>query len=161
MKKEEIANLFRAHYMDMYRLAMTMLYDEEESKDVVSDVFARLVDGIVEVRTETAESYLLSCVRNKCLNAIAHKRTTERFARLMTRQKDETVRADEDMIRLDELLKYIDNNLPPLSRSIFRLRFLKEMSYQEVADELGVSKVTVFNHLSQSLEKINAYFKDK
>lgn len=161
MTKKEIERLFKTHYMKMYRLAMTILYDEEESKDVVSDVFARLIDDGVKVRTETAEHYLLTSVRNRCLNVVAHKQTTERFARLMLRQGAETSTVADDMDRLDDLLQFVDGQLPPLSRRIFRLRFLKDMTYQEVADEVGVSKVTVFNHLSQSMEKINAYFKNK
>ena len=32
------------------------------------------------------------------------------------------------------------------------------MTCQQVADAVGVSRVTVHHHLSQSLEKINAYF---
>lgn len=161
MTKEKIANLFKAHYMKMYRLAMSMLYDEEESKDVVSDVFARLLDDGAEVLADTAERYLLMCVRNKCLNVIAHKQTTEQFAQLLVQQKAEATTVADDMDRLDELLQYVDSHLSPMTQRIFRLRFLKEMTYQEVADEVGVSKVTVFNHLSQSMEKINAYFKNK
>ena len=38
MKKEEIAVLFRQHYSQMIRLAKRMLYDNEESRDVVSEV---------------------------------------------------------------------------------------------------------------------------
>ena len=161
MTKKEIERLFKTHYMKMFRLARTMLYDEEESKDVVSDVFARLIDDGVEVRIDTAEHYLLTSVRNRCLNVMAHKQTTERFARLMLQQGAETDTAADDMDRLDELLQFVDRQLLPLSRRIFRLRFLEDMTYQEVADEVGVSKVTVFNHLSQSMEKINAYFKNK
>ena len=161
MTKKEIERLFKTHYMKMFRLARTMLYDEEESKDVVSDVFARLIDDGVEVRIDTAEHYLLTSVRNRCLNVMAHRQTIERFAQLMLQQGAETDTAADDMDRLDELLQFVDRQLSPLSRRIFRLRFLEDMTYQEVADEVGVSKVTVFNHLSQSMEKINAYFKNK
>ena len=32
------------------------------------------------------------------------------------------------------------------------------MTYDEVAQAVGVSKVTIYNHLSQSLRQINEYF---
>ena len=32
------------------------------------------------------------------------------------------------------------------------------MSYEEVAQTVGVSKVTVYNHLSQSLQRIREHF---
>lgn len=45
MTKKEFEDIYRQHYARMYRLARTMLYDADESKDVVSDIFARLVTG--------------------------------------------------------------------------------------------------------------------
>ena len=56
MTKREIENLFKTHYTRMYRLAASILYDEDESKDVVSEVFARLMDSDVTLRPDTAEA---------------------------------------------------------------------------------------------------------
>ena len=45
MTKKEFEDIYRQHYARMYRLARTMLYDADESKDVVSDVFAQLLES--------------------------------------------------------------------------------------------------------------------
>ena len=47
MRKEQIEQLFRQHYPRMYQLALVLLKDEAASKDVVSDVFADVLDGRV------------------------------------------------------------------------------------------------------------------
>ena len=39
MEKKEISTLFRQYYGRMYGMAVSILYDEQESKDVVSDIF--------------------------------------------------------------------------------------------------------------------------
>jgi RNA polymerase sigma-70 factor (ECF subfamily) len=65
----------------------------------------------------------------------------------------------DDDDRLERLMQFIEAELPPLSQQIFRLRFLREMSYEEVAQATGVSKVTVYNHLSQSLQRIKEHFR--
>jgi DNA-directed RNA polymerase specialized sigma subunit len=39
------------------------------------------------------------------------------------------------------------------------LRYLREMTCQEVADELSISRITVHRHLRESLERIRVYFK--
>ena len=65
----------------------------------------------------------------------------------------------DDDDRLERLMQFIEAELPPLSQQIFRLRFLREMSYEEVAHATGVSKVTVYNHLSQSLQRIKEHFR--
>ena len=66
MTKEHIERLFRQHSPRMYQLALVLLKDEAASQDVVSDVFAEVLDGKVTLRPETESSYLLVCVRNCC-----------------------------------------------------------------------------------------------
>lgn len=158
MTTSELEILFKTHYAAMFRLAMSLLYDEDESKDVVSDVFASLLDGGLAIRSDNARGFLLTCVRNSCINVIRHKQMRERFMKLYSNRAEPLADGPDNSLMLNELREYIDNNLPPLSRRIFTLRFLHDMTCQQVADAVGVSRVTVHHHLSQSLEKINAYF---
>lgn len=158
MTTSELEILFKTHYAAMFRLAMSLLYDEDESKDVVSDVFASLLDGGLAIRSDNARGFLLTCVRNSCINVIRHKQMRERFMKLYSNRAEPLADGPDDSLTLNELREYIDNNLPPLPHRIFTLRFLHDMTCQQVADAVGVSRVTVHHHLSQSLEKINAYF---
>ena len=82
MTKSELEILFKTHYAAMYRLAVSLLYDADEAHDVVSDVFASLLDGGLAIRTDNARGFLLTCVRNGCINVIRHKQMRERFIRL-------------------------------------------------------------------------------
>ena len=187
MTKEEFESIYRQHYAKMYRLAMTMLYDADESKDVVSDIFARLLrdcDGpqkdkaaskreqsdacISSVEREQArpkakmEGYLMTAVRNRCRDVLSHKSMRERVERLFLQESMQCqIVSMNDDDRLERLMQFIESELPPLSQQIFRLRFLSEMSYEEVAQAAGVSKVTVYNHLSLSLQRIKEYFQQQ
>ena len=160
MKKEKnIEQLFRRHYAKMYNLARCILSDDDESKDVVSEVFDKiLADGVV-LMPGSEEGYLMRSVRHRCLNLIAHKSVKERVARLLLDDADVILSDDTDG-RLERLMLLIEELEPPVRKQIFRLRYLQKMSYQEVADELGVSKVTVFNHISQALDWIRKQFKN-
>lgn len=157
-KTTDIERLFRQHYDRMYRLAKTMLFDPDECRDVVSDVFERLLREPVVLLPETEEAYLLRSVRNRCLNLIAHKSIKERVGKLLFDSANATL-PDHDDERLDRVMHIIDQLEPPIRQQILRLRFLQEMSYQEVANEVGVSKVTVYNHLSQAVDTIKELFK--
>ena len=143
--------MFRQHYEKMYNLARCILGDDDESKDVVSDVFTHILVDDVVLMPESEEGYLMRSVRNRCFNLIAHKGVKERVAKLLLTDAD-VVLADNMDERLEQLLLLIDDLEPPIRKQIFRLRYLQEKSYQEVADEVGVSKVTVFNHLSKALD---------
>ena len=159
MTKREIQNLFKAHYTQMYRLAATILYDEDESKDVVSEVFARLLDRDVALQQDTAEAYLMRATRNQCRNVLERKQVRERFLRLFSAEAAEPAIADSERLRMEELMRFVHAQLPPLSQQVFRLRYLQEMTCQEVADTLGVSRQTVHAHLQQSIAKIRTFFK--
>ncbi len=159
MTQKEIETLFRQHYAAMYRLARTILYDADESKDVVSDVFVRLLHSNPSVQVDKMEGYLMMAVRNRCLDVLSHKSVREQVEKLFSQElKQQHIIARNEDERLDRLMQYIERELPPLSQQILRLRFLQEMTYEEVAQEVGVSKVTVYNHLWQSMHRIKEYF---
>ena len=160
MTKEKFEEIFRRHYPAMYRLAKTMLYDADECKDVVSEVFTRLLRGDVVPQEERIEGYLMTSVRNKCRDVLSHKDIRQRVEKLYSQEliQSQVVYINDDD-RLERLMQFVESEFPPLTQQIFRLRFLREMTYEEVAQVVGVSKVTVYNHLSQSLQMIKEYFK--
>ena len=150
--------MFRQHYEKMYNLARSILSDDDESKDVVSEVFTTILADDVVLMPESEEGFLMRSVRNRCLNLIAHKGVKEKVAKLLIDDTD-VILSDETDKRLEQLLLLIEDLEPHIRQLIFRLRYLQEKSYQEVADEVGVSKVTVFNHLSKAMDWIKEQFK--
>ena len=158
--RSQIESLFKTHYTQMYHLALTLLFDEAESKDVVNDVFASLLSGSTIVRADNAKAFLLASVRHRCLNVLQHKQVHERFARLLIEGTDTLVSDNtvEEQMQMEELMRYVRENLSSLEQQIFRLRYLREMTCQEVAEALNVSRQTVHAHLKLSVEKIRKYF---
>ena len=158
--RSQIESLFKTHYTQMYHLALTLLFDEAESKDVVSDVFASLLSGSTIVRADNAKAFLLASVHHRCLNVLQHKQVKERFARLLTEDTDTLVSDNtvEAQMQMEELMSYVRDNLSPMEHNVFRLHYLKEMTCQEVAGALNVSRQTVHTHLKQTVEKIRKYF---
>ena len=162
MTREEFENIYRQHYARMYRLARTILYDIDESKDVVSDIFARLLREKCQPQQSQMEGYLMTAVLNRCRDVISHKSIRKRVEKLFLQESMQGhIISMNDDDRLERLMQFIEAELPPLSKQIFQLRFLSEMSYEEVAQAAGVSKVTVYNHLSQAVQRIKEYFQQQ
>ena len=185
MTRKDVESLFKTHYTQMYHLALTLLFDEAESKDVVSEVFASLISGKaaikreqsdagissaereqarpkvkVVIRADKAKAFLLASVHHRCLNVLQHKQVQERFARLLTEDADTLISDNtaEEQMQMEELMRYVQDNLSPMEQNVFRLRYLREMTCQEVAEALNVSRQTVHTLLKQSVEKIRKYF---
>ncbi len=161
MNEQELKSLYETYHTEMLGLAKTMLYDETESQDVVSDVFARLVDSQAVLRSGSVRSYLMTCVRNRCVNIINQKKLRHRINGLYTLATLEEGKGDEDE-RAENLRHFINRRFNERDRQILTMRFADGMKYQEIADALQISEVAVYKHLSQSIMTIRTHFeKDK
>lgn len=151
----EIEELFRQHYAQMIRLAKRMLYDDEEARDVVSEVFATLAS--TDITPSNMKGWLAASVRNRCLNLIEHKSVRAKFERAYTVEMKSAPQPADDDDRLRRLMAYAEQNLTSQTLRVFRMRHLQGMKYQEIADELDISRVMVYKHLAQAMEKIRLY----
>ena len=156
--KQEFETVFRRHYDGMYRLALRLLGDEAESKDVVSDVFAQLLHSQTDLRTDTLHSYLLTLTHNRCINLLVHRQKEQQMQKAVVVEMI-TPEQTAEQEQLQALYRYIDSALPKLSQQILRLRYQQGLKYREIANVLQVSEVTVHNHLSQSLQQLKDHFK--
>ena len=150
-EKTDIERLFKHYYQPMFRVARSILYDRDECRDVVSDVFAHVLSEQIILLPETEEGYLVRAVRNRCLNIIAQKDIRERTAKLLL--------AEQDNELLDRLMHIIELLDPPIRRQILCLRHLQGLPFQRIADELDVSRVTVYHHLSAAIDTIKEQLK--
>ena len=158
--KKELQKLFKQHYRQMYRLATILLHDDAESKDVVHDIFARLLDGHSDLKEETAESYLLTSVRNRCLNVMRNRQIQERVERLYLLDLDTTITPTEKFEEeLKALYKGIDQLEPPICRDVIVQHFRDGITFKEIACRLGVSETTVYKHLHRALSQLRTHLK--
>ena len=156
--KQEFETVFRRHYDGMFRLAMRMLGNDAESKDVVSDVFAHLLHSGTDLRSETLQAFLLTSVRNRCINLLVHRQREQQIQKAVVVEMI-TPEQTAEQEQLQQLHHYIDTEMPKLSQQIMRLRYQQGLKYREIAKVLQVSEVTVHNHLSQSLRQLKDHFK--
>ena len=158
--QKKLEKLFRQHYRQMYRLATILLHDDAESKDVVHDIFARLLNDPKDLREETAEHYLLTSVQNRCLNVIRSRKIQERVERLYLLDLDTTITPTEKFEEeLKALYKGIDQLEPPICRDVIVQHFRDGITFKEIACHLGVSETTVYKHLHRALSQLRTHLK--
>ena len=158
--QKKLEKLFKQHYRQMYRLATMLLHDDAESKDVVHDIFAHLLRESQDLREETAESYLLTSVRNRCLNVIRSRQIQERVEHLYLLDLDTNITPTERLAEeLEALYKGIDQLEPPVCRDIIMQHFRDGITFKEIANRLGVSETTVYKHLRRALNQLRTQLK--
>jgi RNA polymerase sigma factor (sigma-70 family) len=126
----------------VFRRARRLLGEEEAAKDVTQDVFLRAlkIDG-KPLSSPAAWSYRV--VTNLCLKRL---RDTRRRAELLSSWLPDESREDGPDARL--LLHRILEQVPTDLRNIATYCYVDELSHQEIALILGVSRRTIGNRLA-------------
>ncbi|MBL7782429.1 MAG: RNA polymerase sigma-70 factor [Saprospiraceae bacterium] len=153
--------IFDKYYPYLYRIAFQMLLDSNMAKDMVQDVFFKLWQNRSTIIIHaTLKGYLQRAIINQC---ISFKRTQGKVA--LTPQvmpyytesigMQEFLEAESMEIRVREAIE----RLPDQCAQVFRLSRFEEMSYQEIADHLGIAPKTVENHISKALKNLRETLK--
>lgn len=139
----------------MHKLAVMLLHDKEEARDIVHDVFTRLLDGDIRFDKDKAEAFLLSCVRNSCLNVMRSRSTREQAMRLYL--------PDESTEGLEERVQALQDGLkdlkPPICRDIVLMHYRDGITFKEIAAHYGVSETTIYKHLREAMNQLRLTLK--
>lgn len=162
MKNEEVERLFRENYRRMFLVAVFLLHDEAEGKDVVHDVFETVMRNGIELRGETASGYLLSSTRNRCLNRLRSMRIKEKVANEYVIFSNLESVTDEDASeeRIATLNAGISHLQPPVRKKIIEMHFKQGLKFREIAAKLGISETAVYNHLRQAMASLRSQLTD-
>lgn len=151
----EFETLYIQCFPPSMRLAMSLLHEEDEARDVVQEVFLRLWESDILVDNPTA--FLLRAVRNACLNRIDMLDTRHRISRrIMLDSPPDDFDIDS---RNDEVRSAIRRLLTPREQDVVHRIYTEGMSYKEAAENLDVSVATINKNIVLALKKLRHHFK--
>ena len=167
MTKKELEIIFRQNYSEMIHLARVLLGErlrvgasagiDGEAEDVVQDIFLRIADSDIP---PINDSYLLTAVRNACLNRIRQMQLHEQVKNLLPIETENDLQPiDKQLEQLEDISAFVDEQLEEPHRSIFHLRFDEDLTIAEIARRLGLNPNTAYKYLAQSIQKIRNHFK--
>ena len=149
--------LFREYYASMCQSAYRILPDEHLIEDLVQDVFYEIWKKRKTLKINTSiAAYLRQATRNKTLNYIRDQKIDFRNAPPKEELKSKNTLAVQTLMA-DDLQQEIDaaiDSLPERCRLVFVLSRFEEMSYQEIADQLGISIKTVEHQIGKALRSL-------
>ena len=161
LDKNILERLFRQYYGKMIRLASILLGDDTEAQDVVQDVFAKLMEHDYEMAGNKAEAYLMSAVRNSCMNVIRRKNVVQRVRDLLPVDDQDLQSVEQQINELEQIHAFVDTQFKEPYRSIFNLRFDEDLTLKEISARLGLNINTVYKYLNQGIQRIRIQFNNE
>ena len=147
MEKAEIAKLYDTYAQDVFRLALSYLYNSLDAEDVCHSVFLTLVEKDITLYPGSEKAWLLKCAANACKD---HLRS---FWKQNREELTDNIVLTDDR---DKDLWAVVGTLPPKYRAVLHLYYYEGYSQEEIAKILGITRTAVQTRMQrarQALEK--------
>lgn len=146
--------LFRRYFSELCQVVYRVAHDEHLAQDLVQEVLYELWRKRDKLTISISlRAYLKRAVLNRTLNYLRDNRqwsSEERMPEIAVEESDPV-----DMLRSEELQEMVDaaiDELPEKCRMVFVLSRYDELSYRDIATELGIAEKTVENQVSKALK---------
>lgn len=159
---QSVGFIYDVYAVKLSMVAYKYLQNTQEAKDVVMDVFEKLVYMNNEKRKlvvpDTLEGFtgwLVTITKNYTLDQLKHKNIVARY-QAESAKNEYLIQPDSDRIWDKQTVDYIINQLQGSEKQVASLHFLG-YTHDEIANKLNVSYNTVRNQLSSAKKKIRKY----
>lgn len=170
-----LSSVFEAYADKIYRLAVSLLHDEQSADGVVQDTFIKLIEHVDNFEGRSSIStWLYRVAYNECMMRVRRQRPQLQLDSLddgeafmptnLTRWDEVPDTAILESEAVDEMRKAVEK-LSPALQAVFTLRDVEELSIRETAQILEISesavKVRLHRARLQLREQLAGYFDDR
>lgn len=162
-------DLVRAHEKTVYNLALRMTGNPQDAEDMAQEAFLKAYRSLPDFRGESKFSvWLYRIVSNVCLDHL--RKQSRRTASSLTREdedgEEQQLEVPDESQSPERLLEQKLTReavqrglaeLPEEQRQILLLREIRGMSYEEIAETLGLEAGTVKSRIFRARKKLSAF----
>jgi len=165
LKGDQVAweQIVRQFWRKVFNVAYKFVGRQDEAEDLTQDIFLKLFKSLKTFdRRANFSTWLISVSRNLCID---HYRSMRREHDVVTHDVDVVTLArpsviDSPQAALEQrdrvaLLRAALDKLAPSLRTAVMLRDIQELSYQEIAEKLGVPEGTVKSRINRGRTELS------
>lgn len=154
--KEAFCNLVRVNKIAIYRVAKSILNNEDDIEDAVSEAVLKAYKNIKNLRDESFfKTWLIRIVINESNNL--YKKRTKEIAVDKEHFKNIKVNDNYKDLSLYNAINSLDDDL----RITTILFYFEDMKYKDIAKLLNVREGTIKSRLSRAKEKLYNILKEE
>jgi len=154
--------LYIRYHRPAYGYLIAQIKSPEPTQDILHEIFLKIweIRGRLELKV-SFPAYLFGICRNKAVDFI-RSIAADQTLRVALLQQYRTVMhrpptSQKEWTRMDELEEMALSSLTPQRRAVFELCRKQGKSYQQAAEELGISHQTVKEHMAKALSSLRSF----
>lgn len=152
--------LMRRTYTDTYTLALRLVSNEDDARDVTQEAYLRAYRGLATFRGDAQFSTWLYRITANCASSYLGRRARHRHDELRDdlhivdrdATRDPQLRNDAEALRSELVLAL--RSLPPKLRAVVVLRDIYDLSHDQISAELGISESAAKVRLHRARRKL-------
>lgn len=166
------AQLMNRYWEAIYYMLLKMVNNASDAEDLTIEAFSKAFKNLEQYTPNFAFStWLFKIASNNCIDFIRKKRIDHisldreigdkgRVSSIIIAEVSDP---EEDLIKKQKasLMRHVVTTLKPRYRDLVELRYFKEYSYEEIADELNLPLGTVKAQLFRARELLYNILKQK
>jgi RNA polymerase sigma-70 factor (family 1) len=160
--EQAFTQLYDLYSKQLYNNILRLVKDKDIAEELLQDLFLKIWCNREKIDPEKSfKSFLYKVAENLVYGHFRKIARNERLvAKLIISSTEFIGGADEAIINNEDhlLLKNAIENLPPQRKQIYTLCKLEGKSYEEAADELGISTSTIRDHIVKANKAVKVYF---
>jgi len=154
--------LYQRHYLLMLNFGLKLYADQEVVKDSIQDVFVKIHFTKKLSTPISPRSYLLKALRHTIYDKINAQSKLTSLDQSIFNFSDESAeqlelfnKDDEDIDSMNRLANAY-SKLSLTQKQILYLRYLKGLSYNEIANIMNINRQSAMNSIQKSLQKLRS-----
>ena len=161
--RDSLGRIYEKYKNDLLTIAGCMLADRLDAEDCLHDLFVSLAADSPRVRPDgNLKGYLVTAVANRSRDRLRRKGRRDRASRAAGPTEGEMVEEGADPAaaaagreEADRLYRAIAG-LPSEQRVVITLRLHGEMTFEQIAQQEGVSSNTIRSRYRYALDKLRS-----
>lgn len=155
-----IRTIYEAHRDRVWTILLYMLGDRLLAQDVLQAVFFKVFRGLSGFRFQSSlPTWIHRIAHNECLNAGRRRPAPVLPLEVIVGRRDEidprdTAGESDARLEREQILKQAIMRLSPKMREVIVLKYVEDMSYEEIGRALGCASGTVASRLSRALSEL-------
>ena len=149
--------IYRKYFFVLYNYGTKICSDKELIKDCIQDLFIKIWNNRENLNdTTSVKYYLFTSLKHKLLDTLKSPHQKLRLDEdIMNFEMADNGDTDNELFywQKERVLKAM-NNLSRHQQKVLELKFYKNQSNQEIADELGITIQSVYNSVFKTLRSI-------